>query len=129
MQLCRRVDADETERIAETKSQNSRVRLHPCAEIEVFQCLKLQASAQADALALGVFLDFTLPDEVLRELISCTETEHDGQLFLVETWLQTKTDRIENVCAKSQFFSNLLMNAQLKGDGTLSTVCVALANQ
>ena len=87
MQLCRHVDAGETDAVAETEGQHSGVGLNPCAEVEVLQSHIIQASAQGDAFMVGVFLHLTLPDEVSRELIGQAETEYNGQLFLVERLL------------------------------------------
>ena len=78
MELCRHVDLCEADAITEAETQDAWVGLHASTDVQVFNRLIFQSSAQADAFKVCVFLNLTLSDEVLGELVGHTETKYDG---------------------------------------------------
>ena len=129
MELSRHVDLGETDGIAEAEAENAWVGLCSCADVKVFHGLIFQTTTQADAFMLCVFLDFTLSNEILGELVGQAETHHDGQLLVVERLLKAEIDGVEDVGAQCQFIGDVRLYAQLKGDGIVFAVVVAYFQQ
>ena len=111
--MCANIDFHKLDLIAKAKSQQTLLLetvgadLRSSANIEILNGFIFKSSTKSETFKISVLLNFELCDEIFCEFVTCTKTENDRQWFLIDGLLERESCRIENVCSKCQFVSDL----------------------